>query len=490
MGSSSGLDLLRAAVIDGRTANIRYRQNELQSLHQALRDNADELLLAITKDGRGDGSTEPSFEADAEYSHTMSAVKQFYSTLNFDQSHKDEYLLANGVDNPLRRVGKGLVVIRPTTHTRFYSTISPIAAAISAGNCVCLELEDTMLNVDRVLKKILSEAMDIDTFCISNTAVQEPSAFVVDQTATTSQSASTQLLSNSSSRTIAIVDRATDVELAAKAIITARFSFQGSSPYSPDLVIVNDFVKAKFTEACIQYASKFHTQKPSSRRQQVPSSTKKVFKDAEEKSQISVFGSSEFVLADVRERDCSITKMKISGCFLPILECTSLVDALMSQKSETTFLAAYLFSDAPTAKFLAQHLDAAVTYVNQIPAHLLIGPAAPISSNSSPTPHKYSTDMFSTERPEYILPPSKELSSLETILGGEKAAGDAELLVRELRKQAVEPLPKTGQRPGHAIGFFEQGIMIGAGLFLSIVVPSMAYGTYLLGRSAWRLARR
>ncbi|KAK0115742.1 hypothetical protein ONS95_000002 [Cadophora gregata] len=483
------MDQIRAAVVDGRTANIRYRQNELQALHHALISNVDEILLAITKDSSGDGSTEPSFEAEAEYSHTMSAVKQFYSSLNFEQSHKDEYLLANGTDNLSRRVGKGLVVIRPTTHTRLYSTVCPIAAAITAGNCICLELEDTILNIDRVLKKILSEALDIDTFYISNSPVQEPTAFIVDQTSTVSQPTLNQLSSNASSRTIAIVDRAADIDLAAKTIVNARFSFQGSSAYSPDLVIVNDFVKAKFTESCIQYASKFHTKKSNSRRHQVASQTKKAFKEAEEKGLISVFGSNDFVLADVRERNSLITKMKVSGCYLPILECTSLVDALMSQKSETTFLAAYLFSDAPTAKFLAQHLDATVTYVNQIPAHLLIGPAAPITSQSPPFPHKYNTDMFSSERPEFISSPAKELLTLEGILGGAGDTGRGEELVRELRKNAVEPLPKTGQPLGHAVGFFEQGIFLGAGLFLSLVIPTLAYGSWVLGKGAWRLVK-
>ncbi|CZS89978.1 uncharacterized protein RAG0_01134 [Rhynchosporium agropyri] len=136
-----------------------------------------------------------------------------------------EYLLANGSDNRLRSVGKGLVVIRPTTHTRLYSIISPIAAAISAGNCVCLELEDTMLNMEPVLKRIFSEALDIYTFLTSNTAIQDPSAFLVDQTATTSNAPSNQLSSNSTSRTIAIVYRAADVELAAKSIIDAQFGF-------------------------------------------------------------------------------------------------------------------------------------------------------------------------------------------------------------------------------------------------------------------------
>lgn len=98
--------------------------------------------------------------------------------------------------------------------------------------------------------------------------------------------------------------------------------------------------------------------------------------------------------------------------------------------------------------------------------------------------------MFSSERPEYILSPSKELLTLETILGGTNATGGEELVARELRKNAVEPLPKTGQPLGHAVGFFEQGIFLGAGLFLSIVIPSLAYGSWVLGRSAWRLAKR
>ncbi|KAE8453262.1 hypothetical protein EG329_011329 [Mollisiaceae sp. DMI_Dod_QoI] len=479
------MDQLLAAVADGRTESIRYRQNELQSFHKALRSDADRLRGAITQDILGEQSTEVILEAEAEYSHTMSAVREFYSSLNFEKSHRDEYLLSNGADNLSRRAGKGLVVIRPTTHTRLYSIVCPVAAAIAAGNCVCLELEDTMLAVDRILKEILPAALDNDTFHIMSVPVRDlSSAFLVDESAKSSLPTINQLLSNPSVRTIAIVDRAADVELAAKTIINARFNFQGNSPYSPDIVFVNDFVKDMFTEACIKYASKFHNAKTRARRQQVSSLTKKAFKNAEEKGEISVFGSSDFVLADVKDRNSPIAKMKVTGCFLPIVKCTSLVDAIMSQRSQSTPLAAYLFSDPPTAKFLAQHLNAETTYVNQIPLHLLIGPAAPITSLSMPISHKYSLEMFSSSKPEYISSPSEELQALEQVL-----SGDDEMLLRAIRKKAVEPLPKTGQPLGHAVGFFEQGIFLGAGLFLTVFIPSVAYGSWVLGRGAWRLMR-
>lgn len=100
-----------------------------------------------------------------------------------------------------------------------------------------------------------------------------------------------------------MVDRAADFENAAKSIVTARFSFQGTSPYSPDLVIVNDFIRGEFVEACTRRASKFFSSnKANSRENNAVSHTKKAFKDAESKSQISTFGSSNFVLAEVLDR--------------------------------------------------------------------------------------------------------------------------------------------------------------------------------------------
>jgi acyl-CoA reductase-like NAD-dependent aldehyde dehydrogenase len=136
MASLAINDQLRAAVADGRTENIRYRQNQLQSFHATLRSHADKICDAIAQDS----FTGTRSEAEIEYHHAMSAITQFYSSLDFEKSLKDEYLLANGLDNISRRVGRGLVVLRPTTHTRFYSIVCPIAAAIAAGNCICLEV--------------------------------------------------------------------------------------------------------------------------------------------------------------------------------------------------------------------------------------------------------------------------------------------------------------------------------------------------------------
>jgi acyl-CoA reductase-like NAD-dependent aldehyde dehydrogenase len=126
---------LRAAITDGRTANIRYRQKEFQNLHAALAENADALAGAILQDT---GST--SAEIEAELFLTMDGLRHFYDGLDFEKEMKDEYLVANGENNVGRRIGVGLVAIRPTFHTRLFSTMVPIFAAVAAGNCVLLEV--------------------------------------------------------------------------------------------------------------------------------------------------------------------------------------------------------------------------------------------------------------------------------------------------------------------------------------------------------------
>lgn len=78
----------------------------------------------------------------------MSAIRHFYDSIDFAKELKEECLVTTGVDNVSRRVGVGLVVIRPTTYTRFYSVISPIAAAIAAGNCILLEVRISGPSID------------------------------------------------------------------------------------------------------------------------------------------------------------------------------------------------------------------------------------------------------------------------------------------------------------------------------------------------------
>jgi acyl-CoA reductase-like NAD-dependent aldehyde dehydrogenase len=135
MALDSPLQRLRASVIDGRAQNSRFKQKQLYSLHAELLVQANAICTAIAEDTQNSAA-----EVETEFYLTMTALRHFYESIDFGQDLKEEYLVTKNMDNTSRRVGAGIVVIRPTTYTRLFSMIVPIAAAIAAGSCVLLEV--------------------------------------------------------------------------------------------------------------------------------------------------------------------------------------------------------------------------------------------------------------------------------------------------------------------------------------------------------------
>ena len=58
-------------------------------------------------------------------------------------------------------------------------------------------------------------------------------------------------------KVVAVVDRTANVTHAAEALVAARFSFGGRSPYAPDIVLVNEYIKEPFLIALVQASVSF-----------------------------------------------------------------------------------------------------------------------------------------------------------------------------------------------------------------------------------------
>lgn len=162
--------------------------------------------------------------------------------------------------------------------------------------------------MDSVLRSLLLKALDFNTFCIAKSVADQSildNSILVDQTGNGPPTTLTnQLLSSTKTRAIAIVDRTANIEEAAKAIAKARFSFGGTSPYAPDLVLVNEYAKKEFFEACSKYATLSFAQERTVKKASGNQSedTRKAVKDAEDRRQVSSFGSDDFKLVDVLDK--------------------------------------------------------------------------------------------------------------------------------------------------------------------------------------------
>lgn len=117
---------------------------------------------------------------------------------------------------------------------------------------------------------------------------------------------------------------------------------------------------------------------------------------------------------------------------------------------------------------------------------LLVGPAAPIAHDADYL-YRYSKEMFSVARPQYVEPLPEAFVKAADLLGGDSKNKMTPSAVRAL---AVKPLKPTGQPKNEQLGFFEAGFLTMAGITLFGILPIMGYTTWITSRKAIELALR
>ncbi|KAL4905122.1 hypothetical protein BDW74DRAFT_185220 [Aspergillus multicolor] len=494
MPSPSPFPRIHASAIDGRALNTRYKQAQLHALQSALLQNIDSFKSAIQADSGHDTA-----EVQAEIVLALTEIRTHYLSLSLEKDLEKEYRVANGLDNldAARPAGSGIVYVVPNTHTLFYSVVAAVSGAIGGGCCIVLELTKNTMALSRLLRQILSEALDAETFAIAeerpDTAFLEK-VLVVSQIDASSLAVSQSLQSPVNAKTVAIVDRSSDIKSAADSLVTARFAFGGRSTYSPDIVLVHEFAMKSFAEAVIHHSSKYISGADGEKRKLAGavsnprrpspglSTLDAAYKDPN--ARVLVSGSGWGVV-EVHDRQSALLqrKEKVAEKVLILHPFTSLDDAIDLCAGFDTLAATYAFAEPASAKYLTQFIDAHISFINHVPVDALIGPAYP--ANTLPEPSRkarYSASAFQVSRPQFITE-SFATALTRTILdapaGGSKASVKA-------WEGALEPLPPTGQKTGPRIGFFEKGILTGLGITLVSVLGVVGavgyYGVVFLRR--------
>lgn len=190
---------------------------------------------------------------------------------------------------------------------------------------------------------------------------------------------------------------------------------------------------------------------------------------------------------------------------------TSLDDAIDFLSTEyqqlTPIGALYLFAKAREAKYLSQYIESRATYVNHIPAQLsskitpifythtvhliiiwdnkkltnnsIVGPMVP-KDYSTNLRTRYKREMFELPSPEIVPGPNSHLVS--HLL-------DKVDLFDQVAQKSLKP---TGQPESGAWGFFEQGIILGATVYILPVLGAMLFGVGYAGWTGycgWRNSR-
>ncbi|CRG83449.1 Isoleucine--tRNA ligase [Talaromyces islandicus] len=379
---AQSLQAVREAAIDGRMHNVIYRQLQLESLQKTLFEHANAIQKAISKD-----SGHSANETAIEYLLAMDNLNNHYQSLDYKSTLNDEYAILKGEDRDGRQEPFGIVYIVPTNYTLFYSVIVAVSAAIAAGNCVVIELQNTLQTVPALLRKLLKSSLDhsVIEFVSSRASDEDLGPHKIHLYQEKSETSlhtmdinNVKLSSPSSGRTIAVVDRTADLRKTAEALVTARFSFSGNSPYAPDIVFVNEFVKKPFIVALMNAAVNLTANLSSNdsdkqkRNKGTIQELDSLVQGGTERDGVNVISSlGRGRVVEVTSRNSPLLNAKISGCNLVLHGIRSLDDAIDLSNSNQNLLASYLFSDAGSAKYLSQFITSRVSFINQIPIEIL-----------------------------------------------------------------------------------------------------------------------
>lgn len=110
------------------------------------------------------------------------------------------------------------------------------------------QLPQTLGHVSSILRRLLIESLDADIFAISSSRPTDNNftsrcTLVLPDAREVDQSKWFHILhSPQHAGSIAVVDRTADVIKTAQTISNASFAFRGGSPYSPHVVLVNEYI--------------------------------------------------------------------------------------------------------------------------------------------------------------------------------------------------------------------------------------------------------
>jgi hypothetical protein len=258
---------------------------------------------------------------------------------------------------------------------------------------------------------------------------------------------------------------------AALALLRARFSFAGQSPLAPDLVLVNEFRVKELCSAVADLSSKFFAAQiemngsSSHDAAHKARSTRISTQELDQAGAEILISGSRGVVARVDDRKSSLLHKKIQEPLLIIHPVRSMDDAIdfSNQGATEPLTAIYSFGAPEVSKYVFQFVSAHLCCADSIPVELIVGPATPIGFPTSLT-SPYSKEMFSLPKPEYISYGAKEV-----VLS--KVLDDNDATEAALLRKAAENLDvKVKQPAGNAIGFFEQGIILGGSLLLTTII--------------------
>ena len=124
------------AEIEGIAGSVRHRQQQFHRVHTSLLKAKSSITEALRQD-----YSYTDWEADYEFLLALSELRNHYENLDLPSENATAHNIEQATENTHRSSALGIVYIIPDMkRSGFYAVISPLCAAMAAGNCIIVEV--------------------------------------------------------------------------------------------------------------------------------------------------------------------------------------------------------------------------------------------------------------------------------------------------------------------------------------------------------------
>lgn len=251
--------ILEKQRLDRRVSGLRSfrdRDKQLESLHNVLQSNKDDILAALESD-----LGKPEAEAYlAEYHFLLQEIRAVRSNLRswLSPQKVGSPLYFHPCKSEIHREPYGCALIIAPWNYPVQLALAPLISAIAAGNAVVLKPSEVSTASEALLEKIIGEAFPPEIVSVVTGGADVAGALLEEQWDFIFFTGSTEVgrivarkaaehltpcVLELGGKCPCVVERSADIEVAAGRILSGKFFNGGQTCFAPDFVAVNHEVK-------------------------------------------------------------------------------------------------------------------------------------------------------------------------------------------------------------------------------------------------------
>jgi aldehyde dehydrogenase (NAD+) len=239
--------------------DVHYRKQTLIKLLNNIQSNEEALIQALYADFK-----KPAFEVVAtETSYIEAELK--YTLKNMEKWAKPKWVLPSFLNFPssdfIYKEPYGKVLIIAPWNYPYQLALSPLIAAVAAGNQVVVKPSELTLNTSAVITRIIRSTFDETHVACIEGGVEEAQALLTqrwDYIFFTGSSSVGKLVAQAAAKHLTpvtlelggknpcIIDASANLKLAAKRIVWGKFMNAGQTCIAPDYLLIAETVKETF----------------------------------------------------------------------------------------------------------------------------------------------------------------------------------------------------------------------------------------------------